>query len=108
LSQGDNLVIYQKEGTHVAFNKEDKVTLEELSPTLQTLLSNTITIADFNTVKAEADKIIQQIGDNRISIVGNVGSISDPQNDKELAIETSTGLSYRYKNGWIPNGAVYG
>ena len=92
----------------MAFNPEDKVTLEELSPTLQALLANTITIADFNIVKADVDKIIQQVGDNRISIVGVVGSISDPQNDKELAIETSTGLSYRYKDGWIPNGAVYG
>ena len=92
----------------MVFNPEDKVTLEELSPTLQALLANTITIADFNIVKADVDKIIQQVGDNRISIVGVVGSISDPQNDKELAIETSTGLSYRYKDGWIPNGAVYG
>ena len=92
----------------MAFNKEDKVTLEELSPTLQALLANTITIADFNIVKADVDKIIQQVGDNRISIVGTVDSISDPQNDKEFAIETSTGLSYRYKDGWIPNGAVYG
>lgn len=92
----------------MSFNPEDKVTLEELSPTLQALLKNTITIADFNIVKADVDKIIQQVGENRISIVGVVGSISDPQNDKELAIETSTGLSYRYKDGWIPNGAVYG
>lgn len=92
----------------MSFNPEDKVTLEELSPTLQALLKNTITIADFNVVKADVDKIIQQVGENRISIVGVVGSISDPQNDKELAIETSTGLSYRYKDGWIPNGAVYG
>lgn len=92
----------------MSFNPEDKVTLEELSPTLQTLLKNTITIADFNIVKADVDKIIQQVGENRISIVGLVGSISDPQNDKEFAIETSTGLSYRYKDGWIPNGAVYG
>ena len=92
----------------MSFNPEDKVTLEELSPTLQTLLKNTITIADFNIVKADVDKIIQQVGENRISIVGVVGSISDPQNDKECAIETSTGLSYRYKDGWIPNGAVYG
>ena len=43
-----------------------------------------------------------------MSIVGLVGSLSDPQNDKEFASETSTGLSYRYKDGWIPNGAVYG
>ena len=92
----------------MAFNPEDKVTLEELSPTLQTLLKNTFTIADFNRVKADVDRIIKQVGDNRISIVGVVGSISDPQNDKEFAIETSTGLSYRYKDGWIPNGAVYG
>lgn len=92
----------------MSFNPEDKVTLEELSPTLQALLKNTITIADFNIIKADVDKIIQQVGENRISIVGVVGSISDPQNDKELAIETSTGLSYRYKDGWIPNGAVYG
>lgn len=92
----------------MAFNPEDKVTLEELSPTLQALLKNTITIADFNRVKTDVDRIIQQVGDNRISIVGVVGSISDPQNDKEFAIETSTGLSYRYKDGWIPNGAVYG
>lgn len=92
----------------MSFNPEDKVTLEELSPTLQALLKNTITIADFNIVKADVDKIIQQVGENRISIVGVVGSINDPQNDKELAIETSTGLSYRYKDGWIPNGAVYG
>ena len=92
----------------MSFNPEDKVTLEELSPTLQALLKNTITIADFNIVKADVDKIIQQVGENRISIVGLVGSISDPQNDKEFSIETSTGLSYRYKDGWIPNGAVYG
>ena len=92
----------------MSFNPEDKVTLEELSPTLQALLKNTITIADFNIVKADVDKIIQQVGENRISIVGLVGSISDPQNDKEFVIETSTGLSYRYKDGWIPNGAVYG
>lgn len=92
----------------MSFNPEDKVTLEELSPTLQALLKNTITIADFNIVKADVDKIIQQVGENRISIVGLVGTISNPQNDKELAIETSTGLSYRYKDGWIPNGAVYG
>ena len=92
----------------MSFNPEDKVTLEELSPTLQALLKNTITIADFNIVKADVDKIIQQVGENRISIVVLVGSISDPQNDKEFAIETSTGLSYRYKDGWIPNGAVYG
>ena len=92
----------------MSFNPEDKVTLEELSPTLQALLKNTITIADFNIVKADVDKIIKQVGENRISIVGLVGSISNPQNDKEFAIETSTGLSYRYKDGWIPNGAVYG
>ena len=92
----------------MSFNPEDKVTLEELSPTLQALLKNTITIADFNIVKADVDKIIQQVGENRISIVGLVGSISDPQTDKAFAIETSTGLSYRYKDGWIPNGAVYG
>lgn len=92
----------------MSFNPEDKVTIEELSPTLQALLKNTITIADFNIVKADVDKIIQQVGENRISIVGLVGTISNPQNDKEFAIETSTGLSYRYKDGWIPNGAVYG
>ena len=92
----------------MSFNPEDKVTLEELSPTLQALLKNTITITDFNIVKADVDKIIQQVGENRISIVGLVGTISNPQNDKEFAIETSTGLSYRYKDGWIPNGAVYG
>ena len=92
----------------MSFNPEDKVTLEELSPTLQALHKNTITIADFNIVKADVDKIIQQVGENRISIVGLVGTISNPQNDKEFAIETSTGLSYRYKDGWIPNGAVYG
>ena len=92
----------------MSFNPEDKVTLEELSPTLQALLKNTITIADFNIVKADVDKIIHQVGENRISIVGLVGTISNPQNDKEFAIETSTGLSYRYKDGWIPNGAVYG
>lgn len=92
----------------MSFNPEDKITLEELSPTLQALLKNTITIADFNIVKADVDKIIQQVGENRISIVGLVGTISNPQNDKEFAIETSTGLSYRYKDGWIPNGAVYG
>ena len=45
----------------MSFNPEDKVTLEELSPTLQALLKNTITIADFNIVKADVDKIIQQV-----------------------------------------------
>ena len=92
----------------MSFIPEGQLPLYTLSPTLQALLKNTITIADFNIVKADVDKIIQQVGENRISIVGLVGTISNPQNDKEFAIETSTGLSYRYKDGWIPNGAVYG
>ena len=93
--------------TDYTFDVSDKITYNELAPTLQDLLDNAITRTEFEQLESEVEQLMVQIGDNRISIVGNVQYIASPKNKKELALETSSTLVYGYDEEWIPGGGVY-
>lgn len=89
------------------FDTSDKITYNELAPTLQDLLDNAITTTEFQQLEGEVNQLMKQIGDNRISIVGDVQYIDSPRNKKELALETKSTLVYGYDEEWIPGGGVY-
>lgn len=89
------------------FNPENKITFEELAPSLQKMVKDCVAVSDFQALQNRVVTISNQIGPNRISIKSDLASIPNPQNSRELALNTTTGLMYGYQNAWIPAGGVY-
>lgn len=93
-----------------AFNKENKISFEELSPSLQALINNKASLADFNALQDQFQVILDKAGGVRISITSKLSDIKNPTNGKEIAIITSDSVvtMYTYLNGnWVKIHAVY-
>ncbi|MBR2248201.1 MAG: hypothetical protein IJ880_14470 [Bacilli bacterium] len=94
----------------MSFNEENKISWDELAPSLQEIINNKASIDDFNLVKAKFDNIEINSGGIRISIVSSLNDISNPVNNKELAIVTTDSVTtvYTYINSnWVKVHAVY-
>ena len=90
------------------FNLEDKITFEELSPSLQKLLNDKASSADYDSLQKLAIKLNNQMNDVRLTITSNQSAISSPVNDKELSSNNKNDLIYTYSsNKWVATGAVY-
>lgn len=94
----------------MAFNKENKVSYEELAPSLQEMLNNKATLEDFNDLLNKFNQLYVLSNGVRISIVTALSKITTPTNDKEIAIVTSDTVNtiYTYHaNKWVKVHAVY-
>ena len=94
----------------MAFDKENKIGWDELSPSLQEIINNKASLSEYNDIKNQFDEIVSKAGGIRISIVSSLNSISNPVNNKELAIVTSDSVVtvYTYTNSsWVKIHAVY-
>lgn len=91
------------------FNKENKISYDELTPSLQALLDNSVTKDEFNEVLNQIKEVVNQLSGIRLSIVKNTNEIPNPQNDKELAIVLGDEYTFccTYNNGWKKSCAVY-
>mgnify|MGYP006939722470 FL=1 len=91
------------------FNKENKISFDELAPSLQAMIKNAITEEEFNSVTNIITNINKNLNGIRISIVADPANISNPQNDKELAVVLGDKYVYvaTYSNGWKKACAVY-
>lgn len=90
----------------IPFNDNDKIGVEQLAPSVQTILENTV---DKNAFDAANNKILQlfnQLESTRVTI-GTQNSVAEPQNNKELLWDKTTDVIHTYANGWIPAGGVY-
>lgn len=96
----------------MAFNPEDKVSYEELAPSLQAMIDNAVDDSELSEVRNDLDTIINNLHGIRVSIVQDTSYISNPQNDKELAIVVNSNNNYIYmaiynSNSWKKIHAVY-
>ena len=94
----------------MAFNTENKISWEELAPSLQDKINGKASLAQFNALKSKFDALELLYGDIRLSIVTSLTKISAPKNNKELAIVTSDSVLtiYTYtSNSWKKIHAVY-
>jgi hypothetical protein len=91
------------------FNKENKISFDELSPSLQAMLKNCITQSDFDSIQQKITNMTTQLNGIRISVVTDTANISNPQNNKEVAIVLASAYTYicTYNNGWQKANAVY-
>lgn len=80
----------------MAFNLEDKVSYEELSPSLQAMIKNSVDQNQFNDLISDLNQIINNLNGIRVNVVTSTSTISNPQNDKDLAIIVNTNNKYCY------------
>lgn len=91
----------------MAFNLENKLTFEELAPSLQQLIDSKTKRSDYDVTAALVLRVYNNLGTVRVTI-GSAGAISGPQNDKELLLDTSDHSVQGYTNGsWFTCGGVY-
>ena len=91
----------------MSFNLEDKITFEELAPSLQNKIRDSVDISTFTTANNTIIKLVSQLGKNRVSITDNLGNIANPVNNRELAFNVSNDQLYSYAGGWKPSHGVY-
>lgn len=96
----------------MAFNPEDKVSYEELAPSLQAMIDNAVDDSELEAVRNDLDMIINNLHGIRVSIVQDTSYVTNPQNDKELAIVVNANNNYIYmaiynSNTWKRIHAVY-
>ena len=92
----------------VIMNLEDKVSLDELAPSLQNLLKSKTGKTDFDDAAGKVSTIYRNLGTVRVSIVASENSVPNPQQDKELMINTSDHTVEGYGGGkWYKCGGVY-
>lgn len=94
----------------MSFNEENKISWDELAPSLQEIINNKASVDEFNLIKAKFDNIEINSGGIRISIVSSLNVISNPVNNKELTIVTTDSVTtvYTYINSnWVKVHAVY-
>lgn len=90
------------------FNPNDKIGFNELAPSLQTKLNNTVTSTQYQTLQDEIESLISQVGDIRTSITSIPSSISNPKINKELVVDTSNNTIKTYTaSGFVSMHAVY-
>lgn len=94
----------------MAFNKENKISWEELAPSLQDKINGKASLEEFNDLKNRFNALQLLSGGVRISIVSSLNNISSPVNNKEIAIVTADSVVtiYTYiSNSWKKIHAVY-
>lgn len=96
----------------MAFNPEDKVSYEELAPSLQAMIDNAVDDSELLAVRNDLDNIINNLHGIRVSIVKDTSEVVSPKNDKELAIVVNSNNNYIYmaiynSNTWKKIHAVY-
>ena len=91
----------------MSFNLEDKITFEELAPSLQDKIRDSVDTSTFSTANNTIIKLFSQLGENRVSITDNLGNIANPVNNRELAFNVSNDQLYSYAGGWKPSHGVY-
>lgn len=96
----------------MAFNPEDKVSYEELAPSLQAMIDNAVDDSELLAVRNDLDNIINNLHGIRVSIVKDTSEVLSPKNDKELAIVVNSNNNYIYmaiynSNTWKKIHAVY-
>lgn len=91
----------------MSFNLEDKITFEELAPSLQDKIRDSVDTSTFSTANNTITKLFSQLGENRVSITDNLGNIANPVNNRELAFNVSDDQLYSYAGGWKPSHGVY-
>lgn len=94
----------------MAFNPENKVGWDQLSPSLQEKINGKASLSDFLNLQNRFNDIELLSGGVRLSIVSSLNNISSPINGKELAIVTADSVltAYTYSgNKWVKIHAVY-
>lgn len=96
----------------MAFNLEDKVSYEELAPSLQAMIKNSVSITEINNVINDITNITNNLNGIRVSIVNSTSGVANPKNDKELAIVVNSSNKYIYAaiytgGSWKKIHAVY-
>ena len=91
----------------MSFNLEDKITFEELAPSLQAKISDSVDTSTFSTANNTVTKLFSQLGENRVSITDNLGNIANPVNNREIAFNVTNDQLYSYAGGWKPSHGVY-
>lgn len=91
------------------FNKENKVSYDDLAPSLQEMIRNSITEEELTDILNTINQTIQQLNGIRISIVTDTSQIPEPQNNKEVALVVGSQYTFvcTYNNGWKRACAVY-
>lgn len=91
------------------FNKENKVSYDDLAPSLQEMIRNSITEEELSDILNTINQTIQQLNGIRISIVTDTSQIPEPQNNKEVALVVGSQYTFvcTYNNGWKRACAVY-
>jgi hypothetical protein len=107
----------------MAFNKEDKVSYVELAPSLQELIDSKGTNEAISALAAQIQDLLNKLNNlgtdltdlknivistlNGIRITISITPPESPENNKELWVDLSTGLTKTYNNGWVSGNAVY-
>lgn len=91
----------------MAFHLEDKITFDELAPSLQDRIRDSVDSSTFASANNTITKLFNQLGENRISITNNLGNIQNPVTNRELAINITNDQLYSYAGAWQPSHGVY-
>ena len=92
----------------MAFNPENKLTFEELAPSLQQIINSKAKKSDFDATAALVTKVYNNLGTVRVTIGSGTGAVSGPQNGKELLLNTADHSVQGYNNSsWFTCGGVY-
>lgn len=87
----------------MAFNTEDKITLNDLAPSLQDLLIKAVKKSEITALQKRVNSLKSLLKDMRFSIVNSFDEVSNPVNGKELVIkydhENDVYKMYVYKGG---------
>lgn len=91
------------------FNKEDKISYDDLAPSLQKMIRDAVTVEELTDIQDSINQTINQLNGIRISIVNDPNTIQSPQNNKEIALVLGSDYTYvcTYNNGWKRACAVY-
>lgn len=92
----------------MAFNLENKLTFEELAPSLQQIINSKAKRSDYDVTAGLVLKVYNNLGTVRVTIGSGTGAVSGPQNGKELLLNTSDHSVQGYTNdSWFTCGGVY-
>lgn len=93
------------------YNVENKITLEELSPSLQNLLKSAASRLEITALANRTNKLVQLLAGVRFDIVDKLEDVTLPINGKSMVIcgkDNNYGLYFYYNNKWnkIPTAAI--
>lgn len=92
-----------------SFKDNDKISYDDLAPSLQAMLKRSVSKDDLESFKNKVAEIEAKLNGIRLSVVNDVASIPNPQNNKEIAIVLGPKYTFMctYNNGWQKVKAVY-